>query len=413
MFDANEEYWRAYATDESQVPEYHLPDPLLLEDGRQLQNAAQWENFQRGRILEKLQREEYGAILPRADSMRFELLGEKTGAFEGSATRKEIRIHNRMADGREHSFDMLLYIPNQRKGKVPAFLGLNFKGNHNCSDEPDVRPSGFKKPYCINEPERGLQVARWSFRQAVQRGYASATVCYHDIHPDATGSTGNSAFKLFFEPEQYDDIQAQYSVIGCWAWGLSRALDCLEAEAAIDAGKVALHGHSRLGKTSLWAGAIDRRFALVISNNSGCGGATLHKRKYGENLSQHFDAHVKWGVPPWFVRKCSEYIFREEEMPFDQHELLALMAPRPLALGTASLDQDADPLGEFIAAKEASKVYRLYGSKGLELTEMPGENQGCIGDLSFHYRSGKHDQTEFDWQQYFNVADKYLKREER
>ena len=216
-------------------------------------------------------------------------------------------------------------------------------------------------------------------------------------------------FRLFFEKEEYESIGQTYSVIGAWAWGLSRGLDYLQSDKDIASERVAVHGHSRLGKTSLWAGAIDRRFKMVISNNSGCGGGALHKRKIGENLSQHFKYHTEnCGVPCWFVDKLEQFIWHEELLPMDQHELMALIAPRPLAIATATEDYDADPKGEFLACKAASEVYALFGSKGLEVDEMPAPDVNISGDISFHLRTGKHDQTPQDWAHYLDLADRYL-----
>ncbi len=403
------EQWKAYSVNESDIPAYTLPDPLERPSGGRVSTASEWVNQQRRQILQLLKDGEYGEILPRPKRLSFELLTQRDDALDNTAIRKEYRIHCGMEKDNDFSFDLLLYLPKAATGPVPAFLGLNFKGNHNTTDELDVQRTGFKSPGVLAVEERSLQAERWCFREAVRRGFASATVCYHDIHPDYTNSEQYSAFRLFFKSEQYPDIQRRYSVIGCWAWGLSRALECLEQDPGINPAAIAVHGHSRLGKTSLWAGAIEKRFRMVISNNSGCGGATLHKRKFGENLSQHFEAHEHWGTPAWFVRKCSDYINREEEMPFDQHELLALIAPRPLALATASLDFDADPKGEFLSAKAASEVYALFGSQGLEADEMPPLNTYVSGDISFHYREGKHDQTPFDWEHYFRLAEKFLK----
>jgi hypothetical protein len=303
---------------------------------------------------------------------------------------------------------MLLYIPKNIAHPVPAFIGLNFKGNHNTVDEEDVSKTGFHPSGELVESERGIQVERWCFREAIKRGYASATICYHDIHPDFTESTHKSIFSIFFEQNEYDSISERYSVIGAWAWGLSRGMDYLQSDPDIDSSRVAVHGHSRLGKTSLWAGAIDQRFKFVISNDSGCGGAALHKRKFGENLSQHFDMHTQRGVPVWFVKALKKYIWKEEELPFDQHELLALIAPRPLCLGTATLDYSADPKGEFLSCVYASEVYKLFGSEGFSASQMPPADVPVSGDISFHYRTGAHDQTPDDWAHYFDLADRYL-----
>ena len=325
------------------------------------------------------------------------------------AIRKEVRIHCAMNNGKSISFDLLLYVPKQKTGPVPAFLGLNFGGNHVTTLEEDVHKTGFKNPGVTSMPERGCQVHRWDFETVIDRGYASATISYHDILPDRVNSWAESAFRLFFDADQYGTIGQTYSVIGCWAWGLSRGLDYLQSDPDIAGDRVAVHGHSRLGKTSLWAGAIDQRFKMVISNNSGCGGGALHKRKIGENLSQHFKHHTEnCGVPCWFVDKLEQFIWHEELLPLDQHELMALIAPRPLAIATATEDLDADPKGEFLACKAASEVYALFGSKGLEIEEMPAPDVNISGDISFHYRTGKHNQTPQDWAHYLDLADRYL-----
>lgn len=397
-----------YSIAESDVGSYHLPDPLQTADGGQVTDAASWSNRQRAKIFKLFVKHEYGEVLPRPDAMWFELLSQRDDALNQMAIRKEIRIHCAMRNGRTHAFDLLLYLPRQARGPVPVFVGLNFKGNHNTTDEADVAPTGFRQSGVLVEAERGLQTARWQFAETIRRGFASATVCYHDIHPDFTGCTGRSAFRLFYEPSEYDRIGDRHSVIGAWAWGLSRCLDYLESDPAIAPGRVAVHGHSRLGKTSLWAGAADTRFKLVISNDSGCGGGSLHKRKFGENLSQHFAAHVQHGVPPWFVRDTERYIWREEDLPMDQHELIALMAPRPVCIGTATEDFNADPHGEFLACRAANPVYRLFGSAGLTAEAMLAADTAVTGDISFHYRTGKHDQTRQDWEHYWEVADRYL-----
>ncbi|MBR6057401.1 MAG: hypothetical protein IKP58_04440 [Victivallales bacterium] len=389
----------AYPCDENNVPPYELPDPLLREDGTRITTARDWMLFQRPKILDIFKKWEYGEILPRPHSLRFELLSHRDDALDNTAIRKEFRIHAAMDNGRSIAFIMLLYLPKEaEKHPVPAFLGLNFKGNHATTTEDDVIPTGTDSP-C------GCQADRWCFKETIQRGYASATICYHDIFRDVTGYADKSVFKLFFDHVDMVEINETYTPIGAWAWGLSRGLDCLEAQPEIQHDAVAVHGHSRLGKTALWAGAIDQRFAMVISNDSGCCGGALHRRKYGENLSQHFQNHLNWHVPIWFVNRLDQFIWREEDLPFDQHELLALIAPRPLVIATATNDQVADPKGEFLAAVAASDIYRLFGSDGLPATEMPPPDVPITGDISFHYRTGNHDQLPQDWQHYWDIAD--------
>lgn len=404
--------YAAYETEEHLVKPYLLPDPLRNSDGTKVRTAQEWMNCRRPELFRLFQQEEYGEILPRPDGISFHQLSLRDNALENTAIRKEIRLDFASSNGNTHSVILLLYLPKRVKGPVPAFLGLNFNGNHTTTDEPDVIRTGFRMPGQLVEEKRGSQSDCWCFRELIRRGYASATLCYHDLFPDVAGSISRSVFRLFLEEPEYDALGKQYSVIGAWAWGLSRAMDFLETEPAVDHSKVMLHGHSRLGKTALWAGAIDRRFAMVIANESGCGGAALHKRKFGENLSQHFDYHRDLGIPIWFVDACRKYIWKEEEMPFDQHELLALIAPRPLCIGTATLDAAADPYGEFLSCVHASPIYELFGSRPFPGGKMIPPDTWISGAIHFHSRSGDHDQTPWDWARYLDAADLHWKHSE-
>jgi hypothetical protein len=400
-------------TDESLVPAYTLPDPLIALDGTKIDSVEAWRTRRRPEILRLFEEHIHGKTVGgRPEGMRFIVTEEDPRALGGKATRRQVTIVFQ-EDGEGPQMDLLLYIPNAAQSPAPAFLGLNFMGNHAVHADPAIRlhPRWLRGGEGVEhgratEAARGTRAERWQVELVIDRGYALATACYCDLDPDNyQDDFTDGIHPLFYDqPGQTRPAANEWGAVGAWAWGLSRALDYLETDPKIDAKRVAVMGHSRLGKTSLWAGSQDERFALVISNDSGVGGASLFRRRFGERI----DHMVKNRISYWFCKNFENYANREHELPVDQHMLIALIAPRPVYVASAEEDSWADPRGEFLSARHASPVYELFALEGLPAEEMPAVNEPVHGTIGYHIRSGEHDVTRYDWEQYLRFADRHL-----
>jgi hypothetical protein len=284
-----------------------------------------------------------------------------------------------------------------------VFLALNFTGNQSILPDPAIRLSDLWDPktkthHTASEQSRGTST-QWQVEKMIARGYGLATLYYQEIDPDFEGGIEFGVRSPYPKP-----AADEWGAISGWAWGMSRAMDYLVTDHDIDPKRIIAMGHSRLGKTALWAGAQDTRFAMVIAAGSGEGGAALSRRDFGEtilSLNQHF--------PHWTCENYKKFSGHADQLPFDQHELLALIAPRPLYLAAAEDDKWADPRGEFLSAVAARQVYKLYGKQGLEGATMPAVGKPVMNTMGFHIRPGKHEVTAYDWDQFLNFADKHLR----
>jgi hypothetical protein len=398
--------------DESRVPPYVLPDPLVAADGSRITTVDEWISKRRPEILRLFETEVYGRAPQQKPKLQFHVDSEDHSTFGGKAIRKEVTIHISTPRG-ELPLHLLLYIPKSMH-PAPAFLGLNFLGNQSVHSDPGIalsrswiqgKPEAGIVDHKATEASRGVDATRWQVEQVISRGYAVATMCCGDIDPDFDDGFQNGVHPLFYRTGQTAPEADEWGSIAAWAWGLSRALDYLEIDNSIDTKHVAVIGHSRMGKTAIWAAASDPRFAMAISNESGCGGAALSKRVYGETvglINEHF--------PHWFCRNFHKYNDREDQLPLDQHMLIALVAPRPIYVASASEDQHADPRGEFLAARHAEPVYRLFGRAGVGTDDMPPVDHPIGDTIHYHIRTGKHDITAYDWQQYLDFSDVHLRR---
>ena len=398
--------------DESKVPPYILPDPLVRADGKRITSSQQWLQYQRSAMLKLFADNVYGRMPGKPKNIWFKVYSIDSNALQGKAIRKQVTIFfNSTASA--PSMDLLLYLPRSAKKPVPVFIGLNFYGNQTIHADSGIHLStrwvmNDEKLGLVNNvatgASRGKDASKWAVEEVINRGYGLATAYYGDLepdHPDGWKTGVRTTMK-----RELSINENEWGAIGAWAWGLSRIMDYLETDAAVDAKKVVITGHSRLGKACLWAAANDQRFAIVVSNNSGEGGAALSKRWFGETIEK-----INTSFPHWFVAAYKQYNKHPELLPVDQHILLALIAPRPLYVASAAEDLWADPKGEFLSAKNAEPVYALFGKRGLGVTEMPAVDQPVGETIRYHIRTGKHDFTLYDWQQYLDFADKQFGKE--
>ena len=354
-----------------------LPDPLADASGKPVASAEAWEREVRPLTLEKFRGHVYGRdpVGKPADlkwtRKVLEVAGVKAQVIEGHVTFS--------GPGGEGKIRVLLVVPAAATaGKpVPLFLLIN---NRSPELADLAKPNGF-----------------WPALEIARRGFATATFQVADVDPDKNEGFKDGVHALFDKPPRGPDA---WGTIAAWAWGASRVIDALEKEPAIDPRRIAVVGHSRGGKTALWCGAQDPRVALVISNNSGCTGAALARRKQGEQL-----ADINRNFPHWFCENYKRYNDKEEKLPVDQHQLLGLIAPRLAYVASAAEDDWADPTGEFLSCVHAGPVYRLHGLTGLEADAMPKPGGKLhAGSIGYHIRPGKHDLTLADWQHFMDFA---------
>jgi len=389
--------------DEARVRAYSLPDPLRLEDGTPVTNADMWRNIRRPELLQLFKDHVYGHSPDTPVSLRAEPFEAPTPALGGKALRHQIRLHfSDEANGPK--LDLLVYLPADVP-QAPVFVGLNFLGNQAIQPDPAIRLSEawFNRGTGIvdhhaTEAARGVEAKSWPVARLIDAGYGVATFAAGDLYPDAKDKFLDSLQPFFGTRE---DDPARWGALATWAWGLSRVYDYLSGLPQVDAARIIVAGHSRYGKAALWAGASDERFAMVVSNDSGEGGASLFRRNFGETLT-HLPAY-------WFAPRFKSYVGRVPDLPVDQHELIALIAPRPVYIASATEDWWSDPRGEFLAAKGADPVYRLLGAGGLDLQDFPAPESPVHSRIAYHLRTGPHALTPYDWDNYIALANTCLK----
>ncbi len=387
------------------------PDPLVMLNGQRVSTPEQWNRERRPELKEIFQRYMYGYLPPTPARTRFESQGVYTDALDGKATLKLIDINT--GENGAPKIQLMLLVPNRRNGPVPAFLGMNFCGNHALLTDRRVPiTAGWVYTSCAgcvdghaSDAGRGSQGSDWPLAEIIDRGYAIAAFCSSDVDSDRKDvSEGIYAWLAKQTKQPALAEPANRGSIAAWAWGFHRCMDYLTHDPDLQPNRIAAVGHSRNGKTALLAAAFDERIALAIPHQAGCGGSAPNRGTVGESVKR-----INTAFPHWFNATFKEFNDHTDQLPFDQNALVALCAPRPVLFSNAKEDQWANPDGQFQVLKATEGVYRFLGATGLETDKVPEIGHLSPGRLGYYIREGKHSMTTGDWRIFLDYADRHLK----
>jgi len=382
---------------ESLAGTYTLPNPLLLANGKPVKDAKIWTEKRRPEIVKLFEENQFGRAPGRPADTSFEVFDKGTPAFDGKATRKQLTIYL-SKDKSGPKIDLLVYVPAPATKPSPLLLNMSFSANSLAVDDPGVKESEIWGPDHKKVPaSKGRSFGKLPVAKFIDAGYGVATFYYGDVDPDFLGGVPLGVRALYLKAGQTEPAPDEWGAISAWAWGASRVMDYLETDKAVDAKRVAITGVSRLGKTVMWAGAHDTRFAMTIASCSGEGGAALSRRNYGETIA-HLMAPTRY--PYQFAGNWAKYAAHPDQSPVDANLLVALMAPRPVLLQTGNTDKWSDPKGEFLAAIAAGPVYKLFGKQGLDADEVPPAGQAILHDIGYEMHAGGHGMVPSDWDVY-------------
>lgn len=384
-----------------------LPDPLVMFDGKKVTTKEQWEQERRPELKELFQHYMYG-YLPAPAPVTAKVESEKSDILKGKATMRDVTL--RFGPAGTPPVGVLVVMPNQREAgqKIPMWVGINFCGNHAVLDEKSISlPKSWMPKSCAGcvdnqatDAGRGTQAANWNIEMIVDRGYGIALFYYGDVDPDRPDFS-DGVHPFFLKPGQKELGKHDWGSIAAWAYGTHRVIDYVLTDPAVDPKRIAVVGHSRLGKTALLAAALDERVALVIPHQAGCGGTAPSRGKIGEPVKRINDV-----FPHWFNDTFPEFNEQTDKLPFDQNCLVALCAPRPVLLSNAVEDSWANPNGQFDVLKSADPVYRFLEAEGLGAKDFPETGKLVNSRLGYYIREGKHSMIAEDWRVFLDFADK-------
>ncbi len=389
-----------------------FPDPLAMSDGSKVASKEDWLDKRKPELKELFQKHMYGRYPEVRAKISAKVLHEDEKAFGGAGTLREVELSVGIKDC--PPMYLLMAFPNERpKAGSPLFLGMNFSGNHTLTADDKIRiPTawmydngpGVKKNRATEEG-LGKAAKVWPLEQIVKAGYGVVTFYSGDVEPDIKDErTGMRPLVLpYSEGEQASDFTSRVML---WAWGIHRAVDCVVTQPEFNAKRIAAVGHSRLGKTVLLATAFDDRIAVAFPHQAGCGGTapSRHSDAKAESVKR-----INTSFPHWFSGSFKAFNEDPSKIPFDQHSLLALCAPRPVLYSNATDDQWANPTGQFEMMKLATPVYKLLGVEGLGATEFPAAGKVLDSRLGYWIRGGKHEMNAEDWKVFVLFADKWMK----
>lgn len=365
--------------DESKVPPLILPDPFISEKGHVIKTISDWENIRKPELIKVFTDEVYGPIPKDLDKITFKEVSEHPNPFPDLTIFKELDI-TVTRNGSSHTMRLNVFLPKSSKKPLPVVLLINYQPTY---ADGSIVEEGY-----------------WPVEELVKRGYATASFHGETVAPDDAKKFSDGVISNLY-PEELTKPNGMRT-FGAWGWAAMRAMDYFEQEPLIDSKKSVLVGHSRAGKTALWTGVNDQRWAVVIPNESGCGGAAISRRKFGETVKI-----INTSFPHWFNDNFKKYNDQENSLPIDQHMLAMLVAPRAIYFSSAREDLWADPKGEYLSMKIGSRVYTDIYNKSVAFdSDFENLNKPIIqGYAGYHIRNGKHGLTLEDWNHFMDFMD--------